>query len=376
MSAEQSLGTQDRLVPANSSPDKGRAHRGKRVLLVLGVIAGLAAVGWGGHWWLVGRFFESTDDAYLQADSLTVAPKISGYVAQVLVADNQAVHAGDVVARLDARKYHAALDERQATVAAREADVASSQAQLDQQHASVGESQAQLAGARADLKHARAQVARYAPLTRSGAETEEHLADLNNELARAVTTVAAREAALRSAQARIGTLRAQLQQARAQLAVAQASGEQSGLDLADAELRSPVDGRVADRAVRVGQFAQPGTRLMTIVPLQAIYLTANFKETQIGRMRPGQAVTVNVDALPGQPLQGHVESLAPGTGAQFALLPPSNATGNFTKIVQRVPVRIQLEIPDNLRDVLVPGLSATVDVDLRSGDSPAGGRHG
>lgn len=377
MSAEQSLGAQHRLAPTSPEPGNTRTSRGKRVLRMLALIALLAAAGWAGYWWLEGRFFESTDDAYLQADSLTVAPKISGYVAEVLVKDNQAVHAGDVVARLDARKYQAAQDEREATVASREADVASAQAQLVQQQASVGESQAQLAGAQADLKHARAQVARYAPLTRSGAETEEHLADLNNELARALTTVAAREAALRSAQARVGTLQAQLKQARAQLAVSQASGEQSGLDLADAELRSPVDGRVADRAVRVGQFAQPGTRLMTIVPLQAIYLTANFKETQIGHMRPGQAVTVKVDALPGQPLQGHVDSLAPGTGAQFALLPPSNATGNFTKIVQRVPVRIQLDIPDSLKDVLVPGLSATVDVDLRSGaQSGSDGRHG
>ncbi|WP_263262234.1 HlyD family secretion protein [Pseudomonas sp. RIT-PI-S] len=371
MSAEQPVGPHHRLESASPSAAPPRAARGRRVLLGLALLALLAAAVWAGHWWLVGRFIETTDDAYLQADSLTIAPKISGYVAEVLVADNQAVHAGDLLARLDARKYHAALDERQATVAARQADVARAEAELTQQQASIGESQAQLAGAQADLHHARAQVERYAPLTRSGAETEERLAELNNEQARAVTSVAARQAALRSAQARIGTLQAQLKQARAQLAVAAASGEQSGLDLADAELRSPVEGRVADRAVRVGQFAQPGTRLMTIVPLQALYLTANFKETQVGQMRPGQTVVVHVDALPGQALQGHVDSLAPGTGAQFALLPASNATGNFTKIVQRVPVRIQLEIPDALRDVLVPGLSATVDVDLRSG-----ARHG
>ena len=203
-------------------------------------------------------------------------------------------------------------------------------------------------------------------MARSGAEPEERLAQLNNQLAQARSTVAAKQAALRSSQTRYGTLEAQLKQAQAQLGVAKASEAQSQLDVDDAVIRSPLDGRVADRGVRVGQYVQPGTRLLTVVPISAIYLTANYKETQIGEMRPGQSVTVHVDALPGRHLQGHIDSLSPGTGAQFALLPPSNATGNFTKIVQRVPVRIALDVPDDLRAALMPGLSATVEVDTRT----------
>lgn len=352
--------------PPSPAPSPAPSARPRWVLSTLLVVALVAAGLWAGHWWLVGRFIETTDDAFLQADSMTVAPKVGGYIAQVLVADNQTVTAGQPLARLDDRKYHAAFDEAQATVAARQADIAKAEADLVQQDASIAQSRADMQGAQADASHAKAQVQRYAPLARSGAETEERLADLQNDMARTSTSLAARQAALRASQTRIGTLQAQLQQARAQLAVAQASATQAGLDLEDTTVRSPIDGRVGDRGVRVGQFTQPGTRLLTVVPVQALYLTANFKETQIGAMRPGQTVTVHVDALAGRDLVGHVDSITPGTGAQFALLPPSNATGNFTKIVQRVPVRIQLDIPDDVRPVLVPGLSVTVDVDLRS----------
>ncbi|MFJ3487409.1 HlyD family secretion protein [Pseudomonas sp. NPDC090202] len=345
-----------------------RTQRGKarRILLTLVTVALAGGLVWGAWWWLAGRFIETTDDAYLQADSISVAPKISGYVGEVLVSDNQAVKRGDVLVRLDARKYQAISDQASATIAARTADLAKAQADLTQQDSTIAEAQAQLQGAEADVRHAQTEVARYAPLARSGAEPEERLAQLNNQLAQARSTLAAKQAALRSSQTRYGTLQAQLKQAQAQLGVAKASEAQSQLDVDDAVIVSPLDGRIADRGVRVGQYVQPGTRLLTVVPVSAIYLTANYKETQIGDMRPGQTVTVHVDALPGRDLQGHIDSLAPGTGAQFALLPPSNATGNFTKIVQRVPVRISLDVPDDVRAALVPGLSATVEVDTRS----------
>ncbi|WP_213881502.1 HlyD family secretion protein [Pseudomonas sp. dw_358] len=352
----------------NAPAQKGKA---RRILLTLAVLALIGAVVWGAWYWLEGRFIQSTDDAYLQADSISAAPKISGYVAQVLVADNQTVHRGDPLVTLDARKYQAASDQASATIAARQADLAKARADLVQQDSTIAEAVAQLQGADADARHAQSEVARYAPLARSGAEPEERLAQLNNELAQARSTVAARQASLRSSQTRYGTLQAQLKQAQAQLGVAQASAAESQLDVDDAVIRSPLDGRIADRGVRVGQYVQPGTRLLTIVPVSAVYLTANYKETQIGDMRAGQTVTVHVDALPGRDLRGYVDSLAPGTGAQFALLPPSNATGNFTKIVQRVPVRIALDVPDDLRQVLVPGLSATVDVDTRTGQADA-----
>ncbi|OPA86293.1 multidrug ABC transporter permease [Pseudomonas fluorescens] len=349
----------------------GQRGKARRILLTLGIVALLIGLGWGTWWWLTGRFFESTDDAYLQADSISVAPKISGYVADVLVSDNQSVKRGDVLARLDARKYQAVSDEATATIAARNADFAKAEADLVQQDSTIAEARAQLQGAEADARHAQTEVARYAPLARSGAEPEERLAQLNNQLAQTRSTVAAKQAALASSQTRYGTLQAQLKQAQAQLGVAKASEAQSQLDVDDAVIRSPLDGRVADRGVRVGQYVQPGTRLLTVVPISAIYLTANYKETQIGEMHPGQSVTVHVDALPGRSLKGHIDSLAPGTGAQFALLPPSNATGNFTKIVQRVPVRIALDVSDDVRMALMPGLSATVEVDTRTAGADA-----
>ncbi|MFF7706738.1 efflux RND transporter periplasmic adaptor subunit [Pseudomonas sp. NPDC007930] len=353
------------VPPAPEAQQRGKA---RRVLLGLAAVAAVGALGWGGWYWLHGRFIESTDDAYLQADSLTVAPKISGYVAEVLVADNQPVHRGDVLVRLDGRKYRAAADETSATISARQADLAKAEADLTQQDASIAEAKAQVLGAQADARHAEAEVKRYAPLARSGAETQERLAELSNQQAVAQSTLAARQAALRSAQTRYGTLQAQVLQAKAQLGVAQASDAQARLDFDDAEVRAPIDGRVGDRGVRQGQYVQPGTRLLTVVPLQALYLTANFKETQLGAMRPGQAVNVRLDALPGRELAGTVDSFSPGTGAQFALLPASNATGNFTKIVQRVPVRIRLDLPADLQGVLVPGLSATVEVDTRGAE--------
>ncbi|AVE04032.1 multidrug ABC transporter permease [Pseudomonas palleroniana] len=344
----------------------GQRGKARRILLSIATLALLVGLGWAAWWWLSGRFIETTDDAYLQADSISVAPKISGYVAQVLVSDNQNIKRGDVLVRLDARKYQAVSDEATATIAARQADFAKAQADLVQQDSTIAEARAQLQGAQADARHAQAEVARYAPLARSGAEPQERLAQLNNQLAQARSTVAAKQAALRSSETRYGTLQAQLKQAQAQLGVAKASEAQSQLDVDDAVIRSPLDGRVADRGVRVGQYVQPGTRLLTVVPISAIYLTANYKETQIGDMRPGQSVSVHVDALPGRKLEGHIDSLSPGTGAQFALLPPSNATGNFTKIVQRVPVRIALDIPEEVRIALMPGLSATVEVDTRT----------
>lgn len=352
-------------------PITGQRGKARRILLTLLGLALLVGLAWAAWWWLTGRFIETTDDAYLQADSISVAPKISGYVAEVAVTDNQTVRRGDVLVRLDARKYAAVSDEATATIAARNADLAKAQADLVQQDSTIAEARAQLQGAQADARHAQTEVARYTPLAKSGAEPEERLAQLNNELDQARSTVAAKEAALRSSQTRYGTLQAQLQQAQAQLGVAKASEMQRQLDVDDAVVRSPLDGRVADRGVRVGQYVQPGTRLLTVVPMDAIYLTANFKETQIGAMRAGQDVAVHIDALPGREVHGHVESLSPGTGAQFALLPPSNATGNFTKIVQRVPVRIVLQVTDDIRPALVPGLSATVEVDTRATQADA-----
>ncbi|WP_028206141.1 HlyD family secretion protein [Paraburkholderia nodosa] len=358
-------GAPGRDVPdAAAAPARSGAKR--TLLILLGLAALVAAAVWLGHWWVVGRFIESTDDAYLQADSVTIAPKVSGYVTDVYVADNQAVKAGDPLVKLDARQYQVALDQAQATVDARTADIEHAQAQIEQQRANVAQTQAQQEVAQVSLRHANDEVARYAPLAATGAETTERLAELKSERDKAQATLAADAAAVTSARSQISALNAQLSQARAQLEAARANAAQSQLDLDNTVVKSALAGRVGDRTVRVGQYVQPGTRMLTVVPVQRTYLTANFKETQIGRMRAGQPVELHVDALPGHTLHGVVDSFSPGTGAQFALLPPENATGNFTKIVQRVPVRIRLETGPETRGVLLPGMSVTVDVDTRS----------
>ena len=344
-----------------------------RRLVLLGIAAVLLIAGaiWGVRWWTVGRFIESTDDAYLQADSVTIAPKVSGYVAEVYVVDNQTVKAGDPLVRLDRRQYQAVLEQANATIAARKADIARGAAELLQQQANIAQARAQLEGARSTETHAIQEVKRYEPLVATGAETNEKLADLVNARNQAAASVAADVAALQSAERQPATTQAQIEQSRAQLEAAEASFRQAQLDTQDTIVRSTLDGRVGDRTVRVGQYAQPGTRFMTIVPVQDVYLEANFKETQIGLMRTGQPAAIHVDALSGTELHGTVVSFSPGTGSQFALLPPQNATGNFTKIVQRVPVRIHIDAGQETRNVLVPGLSVTVKVDTRSGQESA-----
>jgi membrane fusion protein (multidrug efflux system) len=314
----------------------------------------------------VGRFLQSTNDAYLDADQVVAAPKVQGYVSDVLVQDNQEVRAGQPLARIDPRPYQAILDQAEAAVAARRADLASARAQLAQQDARVGEAHAKLASAHTGEALAAAEVDRYRPLVQSGADTPERLEQLSAQRDQAHAAVAADMASETAAERQVATLAAQIGQAEAQLKAAQANAEQARLNVQDTVVVSSISGRVGDRTVRVGQYVGAGTRLMTVVPLGNVYLTANFKETQIGRMRPGQPVKIRIDALDGRQLKGVVDSFAPGTGARFALLPPENATGNFTKIVQRVPVR--LRVLASAQDVarLLPGLSAVAEVDTRS----------
>ncbi|OWJ59602.1 HlyD family secretion protein [Paraburkholderia caledonica] len=353
--------------PADESPPSGMRRPSRRtVLIALGVVALIAGGIWLARWWTVGRFIESTDDAYLQADSVTVAPKVSGYVTEVYVADNQMVKPGDPLVHLDARQYQVALDQALATIDARKADIERAQADIKQQQSNIAQAQAQERVARVSAQHASDEVRRYAPLIATGAESSERMAELTSTRDQANATLAANAAAVDAARSQIGSATAQLAQARAQLEAAEASAQQSRLDLENTMVRSALGGKVGDRTVRVGQYVQPGTRMLTVVPVRSTYLLANFKETQVGRMRVGQPVEMHVDALPGHTLHGVIDSFSPGTGSQFALLPPENATGNFTKIVQRVPVRIRIDTGAETRSVLLPGLSVTVDVDTRS----------
>lgn len=347
-----------------------RAARIGLAALVIGVV--IALVGAGLDWWLDGRFFESTNDAYLQADQVTIAPKVQGYVMAVLVGDNQSVGVGEPLVRIDPQPYQVVLDQQQGAVAAREADVEAAARQMSQQGAAIDQAAAQLGGAQTTALYARGEAERYGRLSAEGVETAERAAQARNQSDQAAATARADGAALREVQAQAGALRAQSQQAQAQLDAAKAQAANARLNLADTVIRAGIAGTVGDRTVRVGQYVQPGMGLMTVVPLDRIYLVANFKETQVARMQPGQSVKIKVDALGGRVLDGVVDSFAPGTGSQFALLPAQNATGNFTKIVQRIPVRIRVVTPPDLRGRLVPGLSATVRVDIRSkGERPS-----
>ena len=313
-----------------------------------------------------GKYIESTNDAYVRADAVTISPKVSGYVEQVFVSDNQDVKAGAPLVRIDPRDYRAQLLQSRAQVGVAAAASENARAMIHEQEGAVDQAAAQLAAAESDAQFAAAEVARYTPLAASGAETREKLASLRNQAMQAEKNAAAQRAALLVAERRVASLRAQERQAAAQREAAQAQLTAAGINLGSTIVQSSVDGRIGDKSVRVGQYVQSGTRLMSVVPLAQIYITANFKETQIGRMRPGQPARIRVDALDGIELRGHVQSVSPGTGAEFSLLPPQNATGNFTKIVQRVPVRIALDAGPEARKVLLPGLSVTVNVDTIS----------
>ena len=335
-----------------------------RYALIAALLAGIAA---GALWYLNyrerGQYRQSTNNAYVRADFVTVSPKLGGYIERVLVRDNQPVKRGELLAVLDPRDYRAGVAQAQAQVASAVAGIRTARRTLDEQRAAIAQSAAQVSAAEVAAQAAAAEVRRYEPLAQSGAESRERLANLVLERDRAVANLRAQRAAYLAARRGLDTQDARIGQALAQRETAQAQLDRASTDLGAVELRSSIDGVVADKAVRVGQFVQPATRLMSIVPANQLYIEANFKETQVALMRVGQPATIKVDALDGAELRGRIESFAPGTGAQFSVLPPENATGNFTKIVQRVPVRISIEAGPEALKVLRPGLSVEVTID-------------
>jgi membrane fusion protein (multidrug efflux system) len=344
-------------------------RRGARRLAVAGATLALAAGGaWLGHgWWTTGRFIETTDDAYVGGNITALAPHIAGFVQQVLVADNQRVRAGQVLIRLDARDYRAARDRAEATLHAREASLAGLRAQAVLQQAAIRQQQAELAAKSAEAGFTAVDAARYRNLARSEAGSRQ---DAQRSTARddaAQAAVAATAAALDAARAQLQVLAAHIAEAEADLAAARADLHVAELNLDYTEIRAPVDGYVGNRAAQVGAYVTAGTYLITVIPVRDLWVDANFKEDQLTRMVAGEAATVRADVMPGHTLQGHVASLSPGTGAVFSVIPPENATGNFTKIVQRVPVRIVLNADgDPVLRLLRPGLSVTVSVDTRT----------
>lgn len=347
-------------------PSPLRNPRTRFILIAIVLIVLVVGALWFWRYETHGKYIQSTNDAYIQADAVVVAPKVSGYVAELYVGDNQAVKAGQPLLRIDPRDYQAQTAQFQAQIDVARANAQGVQAQIREQQAGIDQARAQLAQAESGWQFARAQVARYAPLTTTGAETGERLAQLKDQERQAAAQVAAARAALTSSERRIGTLQSQVGQAQSQGKAAAAQLDAARVNLDSTVVRASIDGRVGDKSVQLGQFVQPGVRLMSVVPVTKLYIEANFKETQLGLMRVGQPVTVKVDTLSGVEIAGHVESFSPGTGAQFSLIPPQNATGNFTKIVQRVPVRIAIDAGPETRKLLLPGMSVDVEVDTVS----------
>ncbi|MCC4594770.1 HlyD family secretion protein [Xanthomonas campestris pv. phormiicola] len=361
-----------RAVPAQDdarqpdTPSPLKNPKVKWTLLLIGLAVAIGLIVWLIYYLTTGRYLQETNNAYLQADAVAVAPRVNGYVTAVYVGDNQTVKAGQPLLQIDERTYRATQQQAQAVVAVRHADIAAAEAGLQAQRATLLQARTQVTAAAASLRFAQGEAKRFAPLAASGADTHEHYESIVHDRDRAQAQYDAAKAQVVAAESQVQGASAQLDQARAGLQQAQADADQAQVAMEDTRLTARIDGRIGDKTVQVGQFVAAGTRLMSVVPVDALYLSANFKETQVGLMRPGQPARIEVDALSGVELDGVVESIAPGTGSQFALLPPENATGNFTKVVQRVPVRIRLKAGAEARKVLVPGMSVTVTVDTRA----------
>ena len=338
----------------------------RKLLLTGATIAALAGAAWyGWDYWTVGQYLVSTDDAYVKADSTTIAPKVTGYLQQVLVKDNERVTTGQVLARIDDRDFKVALDQAKADVAAARATITSKQAQIEVQQAVINAAKATIDVDQAALTFAAQENKRYTDLATTGYGSVQNAQQAQSRNGGAQAALARDTANLTSAQKQVDLLNAEIVQATAALARANAIQHQAELNLGYTTITAPRDGTVGDRSVRLGQLVQPGTRLLTLVPMREVYVVANYKETQLARMASGQPVEISVDGYPDASVRGRVDSLAPGSGAQFALLPPENATGNFTKIVQRVPVKIVLDHAGPLAGRLRPGLSVTTSVDVR-----------
>jgi membrane fusion protein, multidrug efflux system len=355
------------------------ARRARRQWIAAGtVIAAVAVTAWGWHWWQVARFIETTDDAYVRADVVTVSPRVSGYVTSVPVDDNQLVHRGDVLATLDDRDYRAKVQATEAALqevqAALQESVAAGEtlaAQLAQQSSLVAQAQADVDAARAEAARRDADAQRYRALLADEAGSGQHWEAAHADALKARAALAHALAAARTQReqtsvltgrraqndAAIAAARARVDGAKAQLVLAK-------LDLEHTRILATQDGMVGQRSVRSGQYVEAGMPLLAVVPMHAVYVVANFKETQLAAMRPDEPVELDVDSFAGHALHGRVSSIAPGSGAEFALLPPDNATGNFTKIVQRVPVKILLDtLPHEV--MLRPGMSVIARVDTK-----------
>jgi membrane fusion protein (multidrug efflux system) len=333
----------------------------KRIRLVAYLVI-LALAIWAAIWLLSGSTSETTNDAYVTADFTLVAPRIAGQLSEVLVQDNEEVKAGQVLVRIDDRDFRAALMSAQADVVAAKASVANYEAEIARQPALVDQARATLRADDATLEFARENASRYRNLSEAGAGTTQEQQHSSSALAEEIAQQAHNRAALIATEQNLEVLRTLRDKAAGALAHAEAALEQAKLNLSYTVIPAPVDGKVGRRSARVGAFVTVGAPLLAIVPLSEAYVVANFQENQLTRMRPGDPVRIKVDTFPGVVIHGHVDSLAPATGVSFAPIAPDNATGNFTKIVQRVPVKITIDRGQQAASELSVGLSVETEV--------------
>jgi membrane fusion protein, multidrug efflux system len=366
VSDRQLFEAQPKRAKAGSLSRALRARLNKRTAIAAGLaIAIVLGAGGGAYWWVTGRYIVSTDDAYVLAHNTTLASKISGYVASIPVADNAKVHAGDVIATIDDGDYRLAVASAKDKVATEEATIARIGRQIEAQAANVDQSQAQLVSAEAEAKKTQLEFVRQQSLAVQKYASQQALEQAEANRDQAAAAVKSAQAAIEAAKANLDVLKAQQQEAARTLEELKTAQAQAERDLSFTVIRAPVDGVFGNRAVQTGDYVQTGQRVASLVPLREVYIDANFKETQLARIRPGQPVSISVDALPGHAIEGRVESLSPASGSVFSLLPPDNATGNFTKIVQRLPVRIEVPASVTALQELRPGMSVVVSVNTK-----------
>lgn len=346
-----------------------KRRRFRSLMLASAVIAAFVVGGQTGYRYLVvDRYIETTDNAYLKADFTAVAPKVSGYIREILVNDNDSVKAGQLLARIDDRDFQIALSQARADLEAADAAIRNVDSQVNLQRSLVQQAEAALNASKAALVFAEADAERWSKLTTNGAGSQSRAEQTVSVRDQAEAAVKRDEANVVATRDRIPVLETQKSQATAQRHKVEAQVAQAELNLAYTRIVSPVDGTVGARTLRIGQLVNAGTQLMAVVPLHSVYVVANFKETQLTDIKVGQPVVISVDSFPGIEIGGHVESLSPGSGSEFSLLPTDNATGNFTKIVQRVPVQIAVDA-GGLSGSLRSGMSVVPRIDTANGRS-------
>ena len=361
-------------TPASTAPAAAGAPRsGKRkfVLMGVGLVLALAAAGYAGYYTLVGRFYVSTDDAYVRANNTMLGARVAGHIAAILAGDNTPVRAGDIVFRIDDGDYKIAVDAAATRIATQQATIDRIGRQVAALDSQVAQAKAQLVSAEAGLKRADLDYERQQSLSSKGFASRATFESSEAGRDQGAAAVKAAQAAYDVALSNVDVAKAQQAEAQAQLAELKTSLAKAERDLGFTAVRAPVDGTFSNRLVSTGDFVAVGQRLGNIVPLNDVYIDANFKETQLKRIRPGQPVTIKVDAYGMRKFNGVVDSIAAGAGSVFTLLPPDNATGNFTKIVQRVPVRIRVPKSVAKQNLLRAGMSVTATVDTNKGAADA-----